>query len=148
MKSKVLLVCANGGHLTEMKYVHSRLDFSNNKVVWISYSGSDTNNLHGYFSPDFHNRFMKLFFSGIIAAWVFCWIRPKKVLATADIISLPYALLCRILGIQFIYFDCATRVRRVSGTARLIHGLGHEILVQHKMLEGTLPRARYLGGLI
>lgn len=149
MLKKILVVTANGGHLTEMQYLLSKLDFPKERVKWATYRGVDSERLDGFFSPDTHNRYLKLAFASLVAIRVLVFSRPSKVLATSDMIALPYAVLCRILNIPYIYFDCGTRIDDISLNAKLILKIQPSILVQHESLVRGQPDKRvYVGGLL
>ena len=49
----LLIVCANGGHLAEMRIVADRIDADK---LWVTFSGLDSEDISGIKMIDFHNR--------------------------------------------------------------------------------------------
>jgi UDP-N-acetylglucosamine:LPS N-acetylglucosamine transferase len=77
-------------------------------------------------------------------------VRPEVVLGVCTDLSLPVMALARLLGARTYYVESLTRVRTPSRTARLLarFRLADALFVQHASLQGLLPRARFVGGLL
>ena len=115
---KVLVIASAGGHLTQaicatsacdnISLVSNKKNISNDNIKRI-YKIWDTQH-----NPIIH--FINLFF----AAYVLLCERPSAVFSTGGPIALPFALLCKIIGLRFVYQDTLSRVTELSNTGKLI----------------------------
>lgn len=144
MNSRVLVIASSGGHLTQALCALSLIDnlylVSNNTYV-------NDQNIRKIFKimDTQHNaliHFMNIFY----ATYVFIAVRPKAVFSTGGPIVLPFALLCKVLGVRFVYLDTLSRVQDLSNTGKLIlkMGLYDEFLTQWEHLA-TKYNIKYLG---
>lgn len=121
-QSKVLVVASAGGHLTQamcatsccenLALVSNKVNISHPKLSKI-YQIKDTQH-----NPFIH--FLNVFF----AIFVLLRERPKAVFSTGGPIVLPFALLCKVLPIKFVYLDTLSRVVELSNTGKLIKKYG------------------------
>ncbi|MCU4674820.1 beta-1,4-galactosyltransferase [Catenovulum sp. 2E275] len=117
-KNKVLVVASAGGHLTQamcatsccdnLVLVSNKVNISHPKLSKI-YQIKDTQ----------HNALIH-FFNIFFALYVLLKERPKAVFSTGGPIVLPFALLCKLLPIKFVYLDTLSRVVELSNTGKLI----------------------------
>jgi UDP-N-acetylglucosamine:LPS N-acetylglucosamine transferase len=77
-------------------------------------------------------------------------VRPEVVLGVCTDLSLPVMALARLLGARTYYVESLTRVHTPSRTARLLarFRLADALFVQHPSLKGSLPRSRFVWGLL
>ena len=118
MKNKVLVIASAGGHLTQamcatsacenIALVSNKKNISNDKIKRI-YKIWDTQH-----NPLIH--FVNIFF----AFYVLLRERPAVVFSTGGPIVLPFALLCKVLPIKFVYLDTLSRVVELSNTGKVI----------------------------
>lgn len=142
----IFAISANGGHLTEMKLALSAF---RGDVFWITFDGSDSKDLDGMLLTDYHNRLLKFFTVSMSAVKFFYLHRPKTIISTGGLIALPFAFISWVLGVKFIFFECGTRIRDVSKTAKLIAILHREIYVQSESLCALNPkRYKYIGSIL
>lgn len=144
MKNKVLLVASSGGHLTQALCALSLIDniflVSNNTYV------NDPNIKKIYKIWDTQHNALIHFCNIFYAAYVLLKVRPDAVFSTGGPIVLPFALLCTVFRIKFVYLDTLSRVQDLSNTGKLIHkfGLYSEFLTQWEHLA-TKYNIKYLG---
>ena len=142
----LLIVCANGGHLAEMRIVADRIDADK---LWVTFSGLDSEDISGIKMIDFHNRALKMISLIPIAIWVVLRKRVSCMLSTGGMISIPFAFMSKLFRIPVIYFECGTKIKRKSGTGRVMYHLADHFIVQSEFLLQVYGRkAKYLGALI
>jgi len=74
--------------------------------------------------------------------------RPQLMLSTGAGPAVPFALVGRFLfGMQIVFVETLTSVRRPSITGRIMYHLAHKFFYQWKGLERFFPRGIY-GGLL
>ena len=142
----ILIICANGGHLTEMREVSAFLP--SQLLSWVTYSGKDSEDLDALCFKDRHNRFFKISILFFFAPYILFKKKPSVVLATGGIIAIPFAIFGRIMGIPVVYFECGTRVSQKSLTGRLVYLFANDFFVQSAELSrdyGT--KSRFIGSL-
>lgn len=118
MKNKVLVIASAGGHLTQAMCATSACDnialVSNKKNI----SSDKIKRIYQIWDTQ-HNalvHFCNLFF----AMYVLLRERPSVVFSTGGPIVLPFALLCKMLPIKFVYLDTLSRVVELSNTGKLV----------------------------
>ncbi|MGH1439814.1 MAG: glycosyltransferase [Cellvibrionaceae bacterium] len=118
MKEKVLVVASAGGHLTQAMCATANCE--NIILVSNKINLSDARIKKAYKIMDTqHNAFIhiiNLFF----ALYLLIKERPKAVFSTGGPIVLPFALLCKILPIKFVFLDTLSRVVELSNTGKLL----------------------------
>lgn len=118
MKNKVLVVASAGGHLTQAMCATSSCDnialVSNKKNI----NNDKIKNIYKIWDTQ-HNPFIH-FFNLFFALYVLLRERPRVVFSTGGPIVLPFALLCKLLPIKFVYLDTLSRVVELSNTGKLV----------------------------
>ncbi|WBA81513.1 hypothetical protein [Endozoicomonas sp. GU-1] len=119
MNRKILVIASAGGHLTqalcatalcdEIVLVTNKKNISNVRIRRI-YKIFDTQK-----NPIIH--FINIFFAIIVLLRE----RPKSVFSTGGPICLPFALLCKLFRIRFVYLDTLSRVVELSNSGKLIY---------------------------
>ncbi|OGP14028.1 MAG: hypothetical protein A2054_07695 [Deltaproteobacteria bacterium GWA2_55_10] len=144
---KIALVCANGGHLTEM--MELKEVYAGHEHFWVTYQGTDSQALgRTYFYRDHKSLFLKMAVQLLTAWYIVIRERPGLVITTGGAIAVPISIYCRVLGIHVIYMDCGTRVFERSGTGRFMVHLADVFLTQWPgMMQKYGKNARYWGGL-
>ncbi|MCK9582979.1 MAG: UDP-N-acetylglucosamine transferase subunit ALG14 [Endomicrobiales bacterium] len=152
MSKNVLMVCARGGHFTELielvdvfngfdkTLVTYRDDYvleseCFNKVYLVP------NPLGGVFN-------MGIFLLNTIK--IIFRTRPAVVFSTGAEIAIPFFLLCKLFyHSQLIYVECSAQVFNPSGTGKLVYPIADLFIVQWKTLLGKYgKKAKYVGGLL
>lgn len=143
-KERVLVVASAGGHLTQamcatracsqISLVSNKRNISDRRIKRV-YEIRDTQH-----NPIIH--FINIFF----AVYVLVRERPNVVFSTGGPIVLPFALLCKILPIKFVYLDTLSRVVELSNTGKLIkkHNLYNEFFCQWQQIAER-NNASYIG---
>jgi len=144
---KIALVCANGGHLTEM--MELKEVYSGHEHFWVTYHGTDSLSLgRTYYYRDHRSLLLKMAVQFLTAWLIVLKERPGLVITTGGAIAVPISIYCRVLGIHVIYIDCGTRVFERSGTGRFMVHLADVFLTQWPgMTQKYGKNARYWGGL-
>ena len=144
---KIALVCANGGHLTEM--MELKEVYSVHEHFWVTYHGTDSRALgRTYYYRDHRSLLLKMIVQFLTSWYIAVKERPGLVITTGGAIAVPISIYCRVLGIHVIYIDCGTRVFERSGTGRFMVHLADVFLTQWPgMTQKYGKNARYWGGL-
>lgn len=141
---KVLIIASAGGHLTQamcatsacsnIALVSNKKNIQNDKIKHI-YKIWDTQ-----YNPIIH------FFNVFYALYVLIIERPAVVFSTGGPIVLPFALLCKLLPIKFIYLDTLSRVVELSNTGKVIkkYSLYNEFFCQWQDIA-IKNKVNYLG---
>lgn len=117
---KILVIASAGGHITEAMCAVSSCDniifvssskktISPDKKIKKTYKIWDTQN-----NPAIH------FYNLFLGAWILLRERPKAIFSTGGPIALPFALLCKIFSLKFVYLDTLSRVTELSNTGNFL----------------------------
>jgi UDP-N-acetylglucosamine:LPS N-acetylglucosamine transferase len=145
---KIALVCANGGHLTEMqqlKSIYDKYDF-----FYITYKGKDSKHLRPvYYFKDFKLRICKITEQLFTSWYILIKEKPDMIISTGGLIALPVSLYAKLLKINIIFIDCGTNSEKPSGTGRVMKYLANIFLTQWPhMVAKYGGKAQYWGSLI
>jgi len=105
-----MLVCANGGHLAEMRLVAENISCPK---VWVTYKGEDSSDLDGFKFIDHHNRLIKIIKILVKAPFVIFKINPSCILSTGGIIAIPFAIISKVIGLKGRSQDSRATVGKV-----------------------------------
>jgi UDP-N-acetylglucosamine transferase subunit ALG13 len=122
MKNKILVVASAGGHLTQAMCATSACD----SIALVSNKKNITNDKirHIYKIWDTQHNIFIHFVNLFFAIYVLLRERPAVVFSTGGPIVLPFALLCKVMPIKFVYLDTLSRVVELSNTGKLIKKYG------------------------
>ena len=82
---------------------------------------------------DFHNRALKMI--SLIDSYLGgSSERASCMLSTGGMISIPFAFMSKLFRIPVIYFECGTKIKRKSGTGRVMYHLADHFIVQSEFL--------------
>ncbi len=142
--NKILIIASAGGHLTQAICASSLCD----NVVLVSnkYNVSHNKIKRFYKIIDTQHNVFIHFLNIFFALFVLIKERPATVFSTGGPIALPFALICKLVPIKFVYLDTLSRVVELSNTAKLLHKykLYDEFYCQWKNVA-TKYNARYIG---
>lgn len=148
MALKIALVCANGGHLTEMQEladVYGEYD-----IFWVTYWGTDSRALKpSYFYRDFKSVILKMIIQLGTTWLILLKEKPNVIITTGGAIAIPISFFAKLVGIHIIYIDCGTKVYEKSGTGKFMIHLSDLFLTQWPgMVKIYGDKAKYWGGLL
>lgn len=141
---KVLVIASAGGHLTQAMCVTSECKnivlVSNKKNI----EDERISKIYKIWDTQ-HNVFIHLF-NILFACFVLIKERPHVVFSTGGPIALPFALICKLLPLKFIYLDTLSRVVELSNTGKLVkkYKLYNEFFCQWEKIAKKV-NAQYLG---
>ncbi|MBB1330207.1 beta-1,4-galactosyltransferase [Pseudoalteromonas sp. SR43-7] len=118
MNKKVLVIASAGGHLTQAMCATSQCDeivLVSNKV---NIKKSNISKIYKIIDTQ-KNPFIHIF-NIFFALYVLLKERPTAVFSTGGPIALPFALICKVSSLKFIYLDTLSRVVELSNTGKLI----------------------------
>lgn len=139
----VLLIASAGGHLAQAIIMLSPLkdiDLASDRLLSNDSRFRNTYRvLNTQFNPLVH------LVNTVIALRVLARTRPDVVVSTGGAICLPFAGLCKVLSIPFIFIDTMSRVQDLSNTAKFIHrfNLCKEMVVQWPQVARRYNRRCY-----
>ena len=106
---KILLVCANGGHLSEMREL-SRI-YSEHDIHWITYYGSDSKNIeNAFFYTDYKSVYLKMAIQLLTVWWLILRVKPDVMISTGAAIAIPSSIYMRLFLKKVVYIDCGTNI--------------------------------------
>ena len=145
---KIALVCANGGHLTQM--MELREVYERHEHFWVTYHGADSRALSRvYFYRDHRSILLKMAVQFMTAWIIILRERPALVISTGGAIAVPISVYCRLMGVHIIYIDSGTKVFERSGTGKFMVHIADLFLTQWPNMKRKYGRnARYWGGLL
>lgn len=74
-------------------------------------------------------------------------IKPASIFSTGGPICLPFAVVAKLMGVNFVYLDTLSRVIEPSNTAKFLYkyNLVNEIFCQWQGIADKYPRMKYVG---
>lgn len=144
-KQKVLTVVSPGGHLTQalccMRDVRE-FHLVTTKINVVTEDASSVTVIKGtQFNPLRH-------FTNIFKAFVIVKkIGPTSVFSTGGPICIPFAIVCKFLGVNFVYLDTLSRVIELSNTARFLlrYKLASKMMSQWEEVAEQYEGVEYYG---
>lgn len=144
-KVRVLTVASPGGHLTQalccMRGVDEFHIVTTKYNVSVGYAKSVTIIKDTQFNPIIH-------FTNIFKAYFITRkIRPTSVFSTGGPICIPFAIVCKVIGINFIYLDTLSRVIELSNTASFLlkYKLASKMMSQWEEVAKQYEGVEYYG---
>ena len=144
-KVKVLTVVSPGGHLTQalccMREVSEYHLVTTKRNVVTDDATSVTIIKGTQYNPLRH-------FTNVFKAYsIIKKIRPTSVFSTGGPICIPFAVVCKILKINFVYLDTLSRVIELSNTARFLnkYRLASKMMSQWEEVAKQYEGVEYYG---
>ena len=118
---KICLVASAGGHLTEMLRLMDA--FKEHDVFFISHRNPRSFQLHykKYLVGDVGAEPKEMISSMMQIFVIYLMERPDVVISTGDAVAIPAFIWAKILRIPTIYIESWSRVKKTSGTGRIIY---------------------------
>jgi beta-1,4-N-acetylglucosaminyltransferase len=148
---KVLVVCSQGGHLTEMMELLSA--FNGHELAFATYSGSRLPELEAI-APTYHRSFrgvdpISAFLYFIFALKVLLKAKPDVIVSNGAEIAIPFFYLGKLYGSRLVYVEGLFSVEKPTKTGRLVYPVCDRFLVQWPDLAAKVgKKARYEGALL
>lgn len=73
--------------------------------------------------------------------------RPDYLITTGALISYPFCLIGKLMGIKIIFIESFARVYNKSLTGKLVYPIADLFLVQWESMLKCYPKAKYVGGI-
>lgn len=73
--------------------------------------------------------------------------RPDYLITTGALISYPFCLIGKLMGIKVIFIESFARVYNKSLTGKLVYPIADLFLVQWESMLKCYPKAKYVGGI-
>lgn len=120
------------------------------ETFWITYKSPRTRNLgNAYLLTNIGINPIRMAIATVQIAWILLRERPDAVVSTGSEIAIPAFYIGKIVRARTIFVEVWTRVRRPTGTGRLVYAVSDCFLVQWpQMLEHYGPKARFMGSLL
>jgi len=143
---KILLVCANGGHLSEMRELADV--YKEHDVYWITYYGPDSLHIkNAFFYKDNKSVIFKMVKQLLTVWYVILRRNPDVMISTGAAIAIPAGIFMRLFFKKVIYIDCGTNIYNKSGTGKYMQYISNVFLTQWPWMVRKYRNARYWGGL-
>jgi beta-1,4-N-acetylglucosaminyltransferase len=148
---KVLVVCSQGGHLTEMMELLSA--FEGHQIAFASYTSSRLPELEAL-APTYHRSFrgvdpISAFLYFVFAFKVLLKEKPDVIVSNGAEIAIPFFYLGKLYGSRLIYVEVTSSVDKPTKTGRIVYPICDRFLVQWPELAAKVgKKARYEGTII
>jgi len=144
---KICLVCAHGGHLTEMLQLMEA--FEGHETFFVTYDSVRTRQLERkYLLKDIGTNPWKMMSAAFSIFKILYKERPNLIVSTGSEIGIPAFYLAKLFRIKTIFIESWTRVVQPSGTGRLVYPISDVFLVQwERLLTKYGKKAKYEGGI-
>jgi len=143
---KVGFVCSHGGHLTEITYLLTNINYDD--AFLITYDHPRTRNLKikKYLLPNFGENPLKLLKYLPFIAKILIKEKPDVIISNGAEIAIPLFYLAKILSIKTVFIECYTRVNQPTITGKLVYPISDGFLVLwEEMLPKYGKKAYYFG---
>jgi len=149
MDKKICYVCSSGGHFDEMTHVRQKLAEIDSFVITESTDADALGVMDTYFvstlsRKDFFWVFklIGLFFRGLS---ILRKEEPSIIVSFGAMVTFPFCLAGKILGIKVVFVESIARVYSLSLTGRLVYPFADLFVVQWENLLKDYPKAVYGG---
>lgn len=145
---KLALVCSHGGHLSEMLQIADAWQGAD--CFWITYRSKRTVDMpRTYLLTNIGVNPVRMAIATVRIALILLRERPDAMISTGAEIAIPALYLAHLMGARTIFVEVWTRVRRPTGTGRLVYPVADHFLVQWpELLERYGPKARFEGAIL
>lgn len=160
---KICIVCAPGGHLTEMLRLNPAFQSNDtfiitNKEEFLTIPNNIkrryliTNFLINQLEANMIRKafvlLFQLLFTSIEQLRILLIEKPDIIISTGSEIAIPIFYFSRILGKKTIYIESICRMKDLSYTGKIVYPISSQFLVQWKSLIEEYEKARYEGNLL
>lgn len=149
MHKKICYVCSSGGHFDEMTHVRQQIAEIDSFVITESTAVNTPEAKDTYFTnalnrKDFFWAFklIGLFFQGLS---ILRKEKPGMIVSFGAMVTFPFCLAGKILGIKVVFVESIARVYSLSLTGKLIYPFADLFVVQWEELLKEYPKAVYGG---
>ena len=160
---KICLVCAPGGHLTEMLRLNDA--FVSHDVFLVTYKEEflnlPKNVKKTYLIKNIlvgrvqANRVEKIFLiilqmllSAVKEFRILLIEKPDVIISTGSEIAIPICYMAKIFGKKVIFIESLCRINNLSGTGKIVSPISDVFLVQWESLVGKCKKAQYKGNVL
>lgn len=145
MDKKICFVCSSGGHFDEMTHVRQKLTEIESFVITES-TGADTLGAKDTYLVSTLTRkdlfwlfkLIGLFLRGIL---ILRKEKPSMLVSFGAMVTFPFCLAGKILGINVVFVESIARVYSLSLTGRLVYPFADLFVVQWEELLKDYPKA-------
>lgn len=149
---KIGFVASSGGHWEELMCLKQIAD--SNETFYVTEKGGqaqDFKNDKLYLFPQI-NRKERLFvpkFIGLMIGSLKTIIteRPKVLISTGALLSVPFCVWGKLCGAKIIYIESFARVEDASMTGKIMYRWADLFLVQWESMLKVYPKAKFVGGI-
>ena len=146
---KIMLVCNDGGHLTEMLFLKEA--FEDCDVLFLTYDDPRIKYLKykKYCIESIGTSKLKMIKMSLKIFKILRLEKPDLMISTGSEIAIPSFILAKFLRIKTIYIESWCRIKTRSGTGRILYYFSDIFLVQWpNLLKKYGKKARYEGGVM
>ena len=145
---KICLICADGGHLTEILLLKEA--FEGHETFFITYDSVRTRQLkHKYLLRNIGTNPLLMARAAIATFRILRRERPELIVSTGSEIAIPAFYFAKLFRIKSIFIETWTRIDRPTGTGKIVYPVSDVFLVQwERMLSKYGKKARYEGAVL
>jgi UDP-N-acetylglucosamine:LPS N-acetylglucosamine transferase len=146
---KIALVCAPGGHLTQMLFIIEA--FEGHEIFFITNKNPRTNQLkyRKYLIENIGTDIRKMAKGFLKIFTILKKEKPDFIISTGGVIAIPAIIISRLMRFKSIYIESWSRVKTKSGTGRILYYFSNHFLVQWPdLVKKYGKKAIYKGAVI
>lgn len=150
--SCVLLTASSGGHLDEISNLEL-LGESYETILLTEKTNCDIPSWYdkAYYVPQVNRKELKCItklISNLLISWrILIRHKPRAVISTGALATVPVCLLAKTRGIKVIYIESFARMDGPSRTGRLMYRIADKTIVQWEAIQKYYPNAIYGGSI-
>ena len=147
-KMKIAYVTSEGGHLTELLYLSSKINGPDDFFVTFESPRTLALPIKKYLVPDFWSRPTKIISAMVSMIKIIHEEKPDVMISTGSEIAIPFFYLGKLLGIKTVFIESYTRVNEATITGMLVYPLTNIFLVNwEELLPKYGKRAKFWGSM-
>ncbi len=145
----ILLTCSAGGHLSEMRQLHSF--YEKHDHFFVTFRRPDTESLSQNKKVFFIERparnpiqTLRAFFQ----AWtIIAREQPKLIISTGADVTVPVCIAAKLRGVPIIFIESFCRVEEPGVTGRIVSWFADKTFYQWRSLKPFYPAGTYVGSI-
>lgn len=147
-KMKIAYVTSEGGHLTELLYIHSVIKGADDFFVTFDSPRTRALPIRKFLVPDFWGHPTKVISGLISILGIVVREKPDVIISTGSEIAIPFFFIGKLLGIKTVFIESYTRVDEATATGKIVYPFTDVFLVNwEELLPYHGRKAIFLGGL-
>lgn len=152
MNGKICFTASSGGHLEEISRLIEVAKDNESFLVTEKGGFQEINFCEKVYHVNQLNRKEKLLLFKLIQVFWQSWKilikeKPKSIISTGALATIPICVLGKIMGKKIIYIESFARIDSPSLTGKLMYHIADLFIVQWEEMLKVFPKAKFGGGI-